>query len=257
MKIIDSHFHLGNHPDFIFFDTSIATCLSTMDRLGIKYCINTHSIFTRLTDFKGGVEKSRSAFEESSGRLLSYILYDPRQSETALHIIKHNYDNKIFKGIKIHPSRHLLYGSDDAYEPVWEYAGANNIPILSHTWEISSYNPVQKYSFPTHFEKFIRKFPQVRFMCGHAGGRYSGICACVELMKRYPNVFADISGYVYNNKLVEYLVKEVGSTRILYGSDGFWIDWRTQLGMVLGANITFSDKENIFYKNAQEIFGLS
>jgi predicted TIM-barrel fold metal-dependent hydrolase len=49
-------------------------------------------------------------------------------------------------------------------------------------------------------------------------------------------------------------VAEVGAERILYGSDLTWIDPRTQLGMILDAEVTDEDKALILRDNALRLF---
>lgn len=91
---------------------------------------------------------------------------------------------------------------------------------------------------------------------GHAGGRYEGHLAAAALARAHPNVYLDLAGDGYALGLVEYLVAEVGAGRILYGSDLTWIDPRTQLGMILDAEIPEADKAKILRDNAVRLFRL-
>lgn len=253
--IIDSHFHLGRYPSYLFYDVSVKNYLRRMDRMGIGYCISTN-LRGLCGDIRGGVEEDRRAYEESNGRIMSYFVFDPCFGRLCIDLMEKNYDRKVFKGIKLHPSFHLTYADDPAYEIAWEYARDMKLPIISHTWEISATNNTQKYSYPPLFEKYIEKYDDVTFICGHTGGKFDGIQQCVKLMKNYANVYSDTAGDVYYNRFPEYIVKEVGSERLLYGSDAFMIDCRTQLGMILDADMQLKDKENILYRNAERIFGL-
>ncbi len=91
---------------------------------------------------------------------------------------------------------------------------------------------------------------------GHAGGRYEGHLAAVALAQASPKVYLDLSGDVYGLGLIEYLVAQLGSRRILYGSDLTWIDPRPALGMILDAEISNADKANILRDNALQVFHL-
>jgi predicted TIM-barrel fold metal-dependent hydrolase len=157
-------------------------------------------------------------------------------------------------GIKIHPSFHQISAADDCWRPAWELAAAQGVPILTHSWCVSDYNPVQRYSQPTLFGRYVREFPEVGLILGHAGGRYEGHMAAAALARDHENVYLDLAGDCYSLGLVEYLVAEVGAERILYGSDLTWIDPRTQLGMILDAEVTDEDKALILRDNALRLF---
>jgi predicted TIM-barrel fold metal-dependent hydrolase len=102
----------------------------------------------------------------------------------------------------------------------------------------------------------VAAYPQVPFILGHGGGRPDGHRAAVELAQRYPHVYLDLSGDSYYLGLVEWLVKGVGAERVLYASDLTWIDPRTQLARVWGANLPDAAKSAILYDNARQLFHL-
>lgn len=251
---IDTHFHLGNIRSFYSPDISVKSCMNILDKLDISYCINSHHIALMCYDIEMGMKESVRAYNDSDGRILSYYIYDPNIGKQSIEIMEKYSDRKIFKGIKIHPSFHGIAADDERYDAIWRYAGDKNIPIMSHTWGLSKTNPVQKLSYPPLFEGYIKKYPQVKFIFAHCGGLYDGINECVKLLKKYRNTYMDTAGDIYYNGLIEFIVNEVGSERILFGTDCIWMDPRTQLGMILGADIFLRDKENILFRNAQEVF---
>ena len=161
------------------------------------------------------------------------------------------------RGIKIHPSFHLVSADNELYDNIWRYADEHGVILLSHTWDISLTNPVQKYSYPTRFEKFVKRYPGVRFILAHSGGRYNGILEAARIAKENRNVFLDIAGDIYANEFLEYITGEVGSQRILFGTDYPMMDQHTMLGVVLGAGISLKDKENILFNNAYDLFCLN
>jgi hypothetical protein len=252
--IVDSHFHLGHVPSFRTFDISIERHMTYMDRLHISHCLNIHSRGLLTDEPEAGMEESVLAYERSGGRILSFYTYNPNHPERSIRLMEQYPQREIFKAVKLHPSVHGVSADDPRYEAAWSYASSRKLPIMSHTWTPSSYNPSQKLSYPPLFEKYIAKYPDVRFICGHAGGRHDGMMRTIELARRYGNVYMDTAGDVYLNRYIEYLAVRVGSERILFGSDGFWIDARTQLGMIFNANITLKEKENILFRNARRLF---
>lgn len=254
--IIDTHVHLGHINQFYFYDVSVSRMLKKMDSLNISACINAHNESLVLGNLEKGIIESKNAYEESEGRILNYFVYDPSQATLSLNLMEKCFNSKIFKGIKIHPSVHRTYADDSLYAPAWQFAADSGLPIMSHTWALSSYNDSQKYAIPIKFKDYIEKFPNVTFICGHSGGRYSGITEAAKLAACYHNVYLDTAGDVYDYGFIEYLAGTAGAGKILFGSDVQWFDPATQLGMVLGADLSEEDKGKILFRNAGLVFGI-
>jgi len=254
---IDAHFHLGYSPSFHYVDTSISRYVQYMKRMNISYCMNIHSIGLITGELERGMEEDLKAYELSDGAILSYYVYDPNREAESIRVMERYADRSVFKAIKLHPSFHSVYANDERYEAAWAYAAAHGLPIMSHTWDLSAHNAAQKYAYPPLFESYVSRYPQVNLIFGHSGGRYGGIQQTVKLAGKYSNVYMDTAGDVYNNRLIEYLVQAAGADRILFGSDGFWMDARTQLGMIMGAAIPLEDKALILRDNAMKVFQLA
>jgi len=250
--IIDAHCHLGTSPQFFTPDASVSTMLRVMDRLGIDRAIAAPLGLLSGHDERGWRE-ALDAHRESGGRILLYTVFDPCRPGS-LEFVRQTAEEPAVVGIKIHPAFHLCPADDERYRPVWEFAAEKRLPILTHSWCISDYNPTQKYAQPALFARYAREFPQVALILGHSGGRYEGHLAAAALARQLENVYLDLAGDCYGLGLVEYLVAEAGAGRILYGSDLTWIDPRTQLGMVLDAEIPSSDKAMILRDNALRLF---
>ncbi len=252
--IIDAHCHLGRTAQFDQPDVSVATMLRTMDRLRIARAIA--SPLSLLPGFEEqGWPEALAAQRESDGRILLYTVFDPTRP-ASLEFVRRSLDEPGVVGIKIHPAFHLCPADDERYRPVWELAASRRRPILTHSWCISDYNPTQKFAQPALFARYAAEFPSVPLILGHAGGRYEGHRAAVAVAQQHANVYLDLSGDGYALGLVEYLVGAVGAQRILYGSDLTWIDPRTQLAMVLDAEIPAAYKACILHDNAARLFSL-
>jgi predicted TIM-barrel fold metal-dependent hydrolase len=253
--IIDAHCHLGRSAQFDQPDVSVATMLRVMDRLGIGRAIA--SPLSLLSGYEAeGWQEALAAQRESGGRILLYTVFDPTRSES-LEFVRRSLDEPAVVGIKIHPAFHLCPADDPRYRPIWQLAAERRLPILTHSWCISDYNPTQKFAQPALFERYAEEFPHVTLILGHAGGRYAGYLAAAAVARRYANVYLDLSGDGYALGLVEYLVDAVGARRMLYGSDLTWIDPRTQLAMILDADVSASDKTCILRDNAARLFPLA
>jgi predicted TIM-barrel fold metal-dependent hydrolase len=252
--VIDAHCHLGYAPQFYLPDASWPGMLRLMDRLGVETAVASH--LALLAGFrKLGLAESLEAHRRSAGRILLYAVFDPREAD-GLALVERCVADAAFVGVKIHPSLHGCPGDDERYRPIWEYAARRGLPILTHSWCVSDYNPSQRLSQPGLFEKWVREFPGVPLVLGHAGGRYEGHVAAAALARAHENVYLDLAGDSYAPGLVEHFVDQVGDHRVLYGSDATWIDPRTQLGRIFEARISLAAKRNILRDNALKLFNI-
>ena len=79
----------------------------------------------------------------------------------------------------------------------------------------------------------------------------------VERMKKYPNLYLDISGTgLFRYGLLASAVKTVGAGRILFGTDYPICNPRMYVEAVLGEHISQKEKEDILFGNAQRILGI-
>jgi len=255
--IIDSHAHFADQSIMVP-DPSLERCLFTMDKLGIDYMIQSlgKSIgHGSHANYEGHIEECDELYEKSGKRIFSYFVYNPFMSDFCIKMIEDNHNDPAFVGIKLHPAVNNLYADDEAYRPAYEAAKKYGFPIMSHTWALTS-NPNQKFSVPELFEKFIREYPEVSFIFGHSGGRVNGIKTAVEIGKRNKNAYYDLAGDIYDRRLVEYIAAGVGADRLLFGSDLGWFDPASQMGMVLGADLTTEEKALILGENASRLFNI-
>ena len=252
-KIIDAHMHMGPDPGRMVPDYSAESIVKLMDHLGIEKAISANCL--SLSDqFEAGLADDFRANEASGGRIYSFFGYGPKYIEESLACIRAHKDDKRCVGIKLHPAGSRTKCDDESFRPAWEIARELGLPIMSHTWDVSTYNPKQIYAVAYMFEKWLAEYPDVTFVFGHCGGRYNGIKQAIELGKRYPNAHYDITGDIWLNGFLEELVDGVGADRIVYGSDCTMIEQRPMLGVVYGANISNLDREKILYHTAQRIY---
>jgi predicted TIM-barrel fold metal-dependent hydrolase len=253
--IVDSHIHLGVGASTPCVDPSVEGVLAQMDSLSIDLSISTsRTLLHGRTDV--GLDEAIAAHRMSGGRILSCAYFNPHYPEEDLAWARRCLAEDAFVGIKIHPPLSACYANDERWEPAWRLASELAAPIVTHSWWVSDYNPLQRYATPEQFEPYVRSYPDVSLILGHAGGRYEGHLAAAKLARSYPNVYMDLSGDSYSFGFVEWLVEQVGAERILFGSDIVMIDGRPVMGRILDAAISSADKALILGENAVRVFGL-
>jgi predicted TIM-barrel fold metal-dependent hydrolase len=254
--IVDAHVHTGYPNVFYSPEVDAASLLRRMDQFGIQYAVNLCSMRGLLDTSLAALRAAQSDFESSDGRLFYCGFYDPRRAEDNLKVLGQACQAPGFKGIKIHPSLNKVPADDPRYDAVWRFAADHELPIVAHTWSVSTYNPVQVLSTPDKFEPFVRRYPQVRLVLGHSGGRGGGRLEAIRLGRSYPNVFLDSSGDIYCLGYFESLAREGLADRVLFGTDYPWVDLRSHLTRLYLADIPAPDKARILRDNALRVYRL-
>ena len=99
---------------------------------------------------------------------------------------------------------------------------------------------------------FANRYGGARFIMAHLGGE-AHICAVKNA--KNGNVYVDTATkFSMKNQIIEYAVSQIGSERILFGTDTF--SAASQRGRIEFSMIRDQDKENILCNNAKELFGI-
>lgn len=255
MRLVDAHIHLDPLGKLFATGYSLDAYLELMKRLSIEYavCSDHRSLFGGAST---GLQELSRVFEESHGHVYFLGVFNPRHTRDDLDALENGRTLPGFCGIKIHPSFHGVPAEDPAYEPIWRFALEHALPLLTHSWSVSSHNPAQALSKPERFEPYIARFPAVPVILAHAGGRGEGRHEMIRLVTQYDNVYTDYAGDIFDLGFLESLTQALPSRRILFGSDYPWLDPRANLGRTMLADIPAELKERILGLNAMELFGL-
>jgi uncharacterized protein len=98
--------------------------------------------------------------------------------------------------------------------PLISVARSNHLPLLLHTGDFS-------YTAPLLTAGLIRTNPDINFILGHMGSFHYALDA-IEILKTYPNAFADTSGLT-SPLMLQRAAAECGADKLFFGSDyPFW-----------------------------------
>jgi uncharacterized protein len=134
-------------------------------------------------------------------------------------------------------------------DPIVEQAVSMNTPILQHCWIKTKGNDPGE-STPADLVELAKRHPQAQFICGHTGGNWE---LGIRTIRDVKNICADIAGSDPTSGFVEMAVRELGAERVIYGSDVGGRTFASQLGKVLGAEISDADKELILGGNLRRL----
>jgi len=258
--IIDAHTHnvIPGKPSPMPFPTpdlffSPADWLCFMDHCALEMILTApmDAIMDPGSCSREGCAELHAAAPE---RFRYFTVFHPKGDDAHVRRVRESLCDPGCVGIKLQPSFHKTAADDDAYVPAYKLAREFGKPIMTHSWEVSSYNPVQYLSHPDRFRKHLKTFPHVTLVLGHAGGRPSALDAVAALCREYPHVRMDLAADYYDNGLIDNLAATVGVDRILFGSDMNWMDPRCNLAPVLASSLSDDDLLRILRLNAQSTY---
>ncbi len=247
VHIIDVHGHVGPWRSFYIPDTTEEGTLRIMDRIGIDRAV----IFSNAgmgSDHVLGNRIVADYIESHPDRFIPLVFPNPRYPDEARSEVEHYCGKLGWRGIKIHPTGNQYPADGPNYTPLWEYAEAHGLPVVCHSWDNVLCNA-------RVFERIAKRFPGVNIVLYHS--IKPDFAGAAELARKYGNLFLELTDVAPHNGLIEWLVSEVGSERILYGSDlGGWFSPLHGIGPVLYATISEADKRKILGENAVRVFRL-
>ena len=133
----------------------------------------------------------------------------------------------------------------DCHRPYWEYLNEHHLLALCHTWGGSLFNG------PANVQAVAERYPNVTLILGHS--LHDQWDEAIRIAKAFPNVYLELTAVLDDRGILERFVREVGSERILFGTDLPWFSTFHGIGCVLVAEMTDDDRRNIFYRNGERI----
>ena len=137
-------------------------------------------------------------------------------------------------------------------DPIVARAAELKALILQHTWiKQRGKGNLPQESTPMELAELSARHPGVPLVCGHTGG--GDWALGIRAIRDRPDLRADLGGGdpVYGE--VEMAVRELGAHRVLYGSDVNGRSFGSQIGKVLGADISVADKKLILRENLRAL----
>ncbi|MBE5783897.1 MAG: amidohydrolase [Clostridiales bacterium] len=176
-------------------------------------------------------------FTEEYEDLYQWVVMDPRNDATFIQA------ERILKtpkcvGIKLHPVCHQ-YSLEEYGDKVFSFADQCGAVVQIHPEKAADF-----------IVPFADRYPNATFIMAHLGNEHHIDAA---RKAKHGNVYVDTSGMAsLKNMLIEYAVSQIGSERILFGTDTY--SAASQRGRIEFALISDQDKENILVKNATRLF---
>ncbi len=247
MEIIDSHAHISEkgHSDIVIAvmpDADAAGVVERNCRIGVD--ITCVSSWTGVwNDYEQGNDVIFQAMLDFPQNIIGYATLDPNYVKNWGTELKRCYKNYGMKGMKPYYPRNKVPYNDLRYKPWFKYGNKHRLFALMHFSD----------NFFKEMKELASKYPEISFLLAHSGMSYETARKHVALAKKFKNIFLEITYTAVTNGVIEYMVREVGSKRVIYGSDTAMRDPIPQFGWLAYADISETEKRNILGKNMRKI----
>ena len=187
--------------------------------------------------------------KEWGSRAFGFVYLNPTHTQASLDELERCVADGPMIGIKLWVGTRA---NAPQLDPIVRRAAELNALILQHTWiKQRGKGNLPHESTPMELAELSARHPGVPLVCGHTGG--GDWALGIRAIRARPEIHADLGGGdpVYGE--VEMAVRELGASRVLYGSDVHGRSFGSQIGRVLGAEISLADKKLILRENLRRL----
>lgn len=171
-------------------------------------------------------------------------------------------------GFKLYPGYQPLPPSDPVYDPIYQLAEQQGVPVVIHTGDTARASGRLRYAHPLWVDEVAVRFPRVQLVIAHAGNPW--ILDACEVAKKNENVCLDLSGLATGRFSAEEFCRRYegyvqtirtwlgyldDGRKVLYGSDWPLVDMASNIALVrlLVPPQWYPD---VFAGNARRVFAL-
>lgn len=247
--IWDLHCHFGAMPGRTP-DERMANLVRYADRMGIeRMCI--YMSYPFLEDptpdqLRQQNDDVLQALSHWHHRAFGFVYLSPKHLDFSLKEFDRCVRNGPMVGVKLWVAERA---SARTLDPIIEAAASMNAVIFQHTWHKTGGN-LKGESEPSDLAELAARHPTVPIICGHTGGEWE---TGIRTIRPVQNLSADVAGSDPYNGFVEMAVRELGAQRVIYGSDASGRSFASQLGKVMGADISEADRKLILGENLKRM----
>ncbi|MGD8500043.1 MAG: amidohydrolase family protein [Phycisphaerales bacterium] len=243
--VVDFHAYLGQDA-YEDHSQSADELITSMDACQIDQVV-----VAPLLDFPGPDPQVHQILQEAvqrfPDRLIPFARLDPRYGEQALKELAFAVDTLGFKGLLFNPVSTCSLPYHSQVLPLMQAAAERGIPVLIPTG--NAY-----LGLPEQVALLAEKMPNLKIVLGHMGTAAHALRA-IDLASRYKNLYLETSLQQSPFRL-PLAVREVGETRVLFGSAVPYGHQRTELLKIHVAELSPKQKCLILGENAKRLLGL-
>jgi len=193
------------------------------------------------------------------GRLIGFCSIQPNDIDKALREIERCSKSGI-KGIgELRPDVQGFNLCDPRLQTLFKVAINSNLVVLLHASEPVGHGYQGKGdTTPQVLYPFISMYPELKVVLAHWGGGFPFYELMPEVATALTNTYYDSAAtpFLYKPQVFSHVAGITGSKRIVFGSDWPLINPQKILSQLDGVELSDTDRENILYRNAENLLGL-
>jgi uncharacterized protein len=188
---------------------------------------------------------------------------DPHKGTKAIDELDRAVRKLGLRGLKLHPQVQAFRPDDPAFRPLWKKVAEHKLPVVVHTGTsgLGAGSPGGDgihldYSRPIHLDAVAADFPDITFLCAHAGWPWHEELIAMAMHKS--NVYLDISGWLpkYLPESVLRYANSRLSHKVIFGTDFPFFDIKRCLDSLKDVQWKDGVLDKILWSNAAGIFKL-
>ncbi len=241
-RIWDTHTHVGaaRHSGRRW---SADELLRSMDRCGADRAVAIP--FPVVDDHRAAHEEIARAVAGHPDRLTGSACLPPFLAERDFRDeVRRCAEQFGFRALKLQPQYHGLNPISPRSDFFFETARENGLAVICHT------GAGAPFALPALFILPARKFPDLPFVLGHAGGGLYAAEAIVAALV-CPNVYLELSSLMPHQVLD--VLAQVPSSRLMIGSD-LPENAETEIRKILELDIPVEARRDILWNTASRVF---
>lgn len=251
LGIWDIHAHVGTPGPTPA--KRMETLIRYADRMGVErlcICMSPPWHYEPTPEqFRRSNDDVLAILKEWSSRAFGFVYLNPQHTKESLAELERCVADGPMIGIKLWVAMRC---NQPQLDPIVQRAVELKALILQHTWiKQRGKGNLPGESTPMDLAELSARHPGLPLVCGHTGG--GDWALGIRAIRERPEIHADLGGGdpVYGE--VEMAVRELGAGRVLYGSDVHGRSFGSQIGKVLGADISVADKKLILRENLRRL----
>jgi predicted TIM-barrel fold metal-dependent hydrolase len=196
-------------------------------------------------EFRRSNDDVLAILKEWGSRAFGFVYLNPTHLKESLAELERCVADGPMVGIKLWVGARANRAELD---PIVKRAVELDALIFQHTWiKQRGKGNLPQESTPMELAELSARHPGVPMVCGHMGGGEWAFG--LRAIRARPELHGDLGGSDPVSGQVEMAVRELGASRVLYGSDVSGRSFGSQLGRVAGADISDADKRLILREN--------
>jgi uncharacterized protein len=247
--IFDAHLHIPSDNGEVFqwnlITRTMPEFVAYLDKCGVRRgVISSARSNTARTpnDYRQGNREVARYAERYAGRFRGSCVVTPDRIDEALREIEECHRQLGFVWIGEFCNYMTGYRYDTPeWDQIMQLAKKLNLVVQIHT-------------NTTEMRYLAEKFPDSTIVFPHFGSSPNDVFERIAIVARHKRACIDISGSgVERVGILERAVKEIGSNRVLYGSDFTINEPSGVISRVHNAFLTVRDRENILFRNVERL----